>query len=87
MFSKCRCRVKPPLGRDKFACSQFFDALNDGTSMDAGDAGNGGVGGETIADCLIDVHFYRGIDGIAIHADLRHIDNDAVFNASVRSGF
>jgi hypothetical protein len=35
--------LEPPLRRDKFEDSQFFDALNDGTPMDAGDAGNGGL--------------------------------------------
>src|SRR4030095_3102498 len=35
--------LKPPLGRDVFEGSQFFDTLYNGTSMDAGHTGNGGV--------------------------------------------
>ena len=46
--------------------------------MDAGDTGNGGVGGETSAGCLIYMHFYRRIDGVAVHANLGHIGNNGV---------
>ena len=55
--------------------------------MYAGDTANGGVGWETIAGCLIDVHFYRAVDGVAIHTDLGDIDNHAVFNAGMRCVF
>ena len=55
--------------------------------MDAGDAGNGGVGWETIAGCLIEVHFYRAVDGVAIHTDLGDIDNHTVFDAGMRGIF
>jgi hypothetical protein len=52
--------------------------------MDAGDSGNGRIGGETIAGCLIEVHFYRAVDSVAIHTDLRHISNNRIFNAGMR---
>jgi hypothetical protein len=77
----------PPVRREEFEGCQFFDALNHRTSMDAGDAGNGGIGGKTCAGCLIQVHFNRAVDGVAIHADLRHIGNDRIFNAGVGGGF
>src|SRR5262245_40213748 len=51
--------------------------------MDAGHTGNGGVGGKTIAGCLIDVHFYRRINGVSVRVDLRHIRNDRIFNAGM----
>ena len=51
--------------------------------MNAGDAGNGGVGGETGAGRLVQVHFNGGIDGVAVNADIRHIEDDCIVDAGV----